>query len=193
MARILVQAAPSSPTLQTRTGRLALHAAALAGHADLVMMLLSVAPDTLTVRDSSGTSPLLSAVASGNLPLVQDILHHYPLRIQDECDDQGRNWAHLAAMTGHVSMLEEAIHHHVPMDLPDQWDHWTPLHHAVRYGRVQAVKFLLAAHADPTRRDRNGRSCTDIGKLICHPFPFTTSLSLFPDLSFLFHSHHVGP
>ncbi|RKP11542.1 ankyrin repeat-containing domain protein, partial [Piptocephalis cylindrospora] len=165
VARILLSSAPTAATLRTQTDRLPVHAAALAGHADLAINLLRAAPDTLMAKDSSGTTPLLSAVASGNLPLVQDLLHHWGLSAQKDCDVQGRNWAHLAAMTGKVSMLEEASRHGVPLDLPDIWDHWTPMHYAVRYGRLKAVSFLLAAHIDLSRRDRQGRSYRDIAKM----------------------------
>ncbi|XP_071439263.1 ankyrin repeat domain-containing protein 16-like isoform X1 [Hetaerina americana] len=155
VARCLLAAAPTLATATSRNGRTPLHTAALHARGAVVELLLAAGcpPDPL---DSCGFSPLLEAVRSGDVALVQLLaLRGAAL---GRVDASGRGGVHLAAQAGRLPMLTFLVARcGLPVD-GRAGSGMSPLHCAAREGQVSAVQRLLKLGADATARDEQGRT-----------------------------------
>ncbi|KAI7867372.1 ankyrin repeat-containing domain protein [Spinellus fusiger] len=196
---------PAAITMSTTSGRWPLQVAASLQASDsayeITALLLSQAllshQDILSHRDKSGGHLLQDAVVSHNLSLVKFLLAIGAN--PNDSDLLGRTVIHHAAMLGHTDtmVLLDTCSDCLPWDVPDEWDHWTPLMHAARQGHLETVKFLTQ-RSDKTRTDRQGRMATTIGKmflnglLFCLGFKSSVSLT-YTHVWILLHSLHVAP
>ncbi|HDS1103413.1 ankyrin repeat domain-containing protein [Stenotrophomonas maltophilia] len=85
-----------------RQRRSALHEAALAGHVEIIGVLLGAGAN-LEARDALGRTPWLEAARAGRAAVVEHLLPHKPDLVA--VDGEGRNAVQLAAMAEDVSPL----------------------------------------------------------------------------------------
>ncbi len=150
---------PASPTEQVSD---ALYIACRNGHADVVKLLLTKSPD-LAFRAYHGGTPLHWAHFSGSNDVVDllmqagadDTLRDDVLRVTPRAFGicTPANWG-----------FGDLVRRQLDRDpsLAQVLDGTSPLHEAVRGGHLDIVSMLLAAGADPTRRDRNNRTAGDL-------------------------------
>ncbi|XP_009792343.1 protein VAPYRIN-LIKE-like [Nicotiana sylvestris] len=141
------------------------------GNSHCISALIEAGAD-VNRRDSDGDSVMSLAVKSGNLDSVQvliesgytvgnsvdrflhdaaamdrvDLMEILCLGYADidlnSVDSQGRTAIHIAAIYGHVEVLQFLISVGSDPDMLDSQG-WTPLHFAANQGHVEAVDFLL--------------------------------------------------
>ena len=95
---------------------LALHAAALSGHASCVQLLLQHSAK-LDAVDSNGHTPLFRACERGHTEVVL-VLSHAGASV-DLHDNSGRSCLHWAASGGHSNICSSLLHHGLPVDSVD--------------------------------------------------------------------------
>ncbi|OIT18679.1 PREDICTED: uncharacterized protein LOC109222443 [Nicotiana attenuata] len=145
--------------------------AAKNGNSYCISALIEAGAD-VNRRDSDGISAMSLAVKSGNLDSIQvliesgytiensvdrflhdaastdrvDLMEILCLGYADidlnSIDSQGRSAIHIAAIHGHVEVLQFLVSVGSDPDMLDSQG-WTPLHFAVNQGHVEAVDFLL--------------------------------------------------
>ncbi|XP_075093907.1 protein VAPYRIN-LIKE-like [Nicotiana tabacum] len=148
-----------------------LKSAAKNGNSHCISALIEAGAD-VNRRDSDGNSVMSLAVKSGNLDSVQvliesgytidssvdrflhdaaatdrvDLMEILCLGHADidlnSVDSQGRTALHIAAIYGHVEVLQFLVSVGSDPDMLDSQG-WTPLHFAAHYGHVEAVDFLV--------------------------------------------------
>jgi ankyrin repeat protein len=107
-------------------------------------------PELLTLRLSSGESPLMAALYRGHHAVVDELV-----QLGADVD------VFAAAATGRVDALADAL------AIPDavgsySYDGWTPLHLAAFFGHFEAARRLLAAGADVRAVSRNSLANTPL-------------------------------
>lgn len=138
-----------------------LHISAMLGYEQFAVELLKLSPHLVQERDSQGASPLHLASAKGNLPIVKACLQVS----QDVCflrNMDGKNPVHVAAMMGRVNVLGEFLRvkpeaGRVILEREKQ----TILHLCVKYGQLQALKFLVGSGIFEdmvNSKDKNGNT-----------------------------------
>ncbi|EQC26531.1 hypothetical protein, variant [Saprolegnia diclina VS20] len=105
--------------------------------------------------------PMFAAptITRANLDVIHTYLsQHRPLLLWDERDDDKCSIWHLAAMRGHIQVLD--CLHAVASDGLASRDRkkQTPLHVAAQYGHVDTIKFLLQHGADALAVDKKGNT-----------------------------------
>ncbi|KAK2642444.1 hypothetical protein Ddye_024207 [Dipteronia dyeriana] len=124
-----------------------LHIASMLGHLDFVQEILNRKPELAGELDFRQSSPLHLATAKGYLEIVKKLVSINP----EMCfarDIDGRSPLHIAVVKGHVNILRELVRvrPHAARVLMDQGE--TILHGCVRYNRLEAMEFLVAAIGD---------------------------------------------
>lgn len=153
--------------------RSALHYAAMYGHAEICRRLIDVGlpPDDIDVDNctpliyatlrgsvdcvrvlledgkvSAGAPiqngdlmPLSLAARAGHLDVVVLLLQHGAPSLPNT---NGEYPIHLAAQEGHAQVCQ-LLSRHEGWDTPDKYSEWTPLFHAARYGREDALRVML--------------------------------------------------
>ncbi|XP_057977408.1 ankyrin repeat-containing protein At5g02620 [Malania oleifera] len=119
-----------------------LHIAAMRGHLEFAILLLSKNPELANEVDWLGRSPLHLAAAKGHSDVVRALLSARPKACLVR-DQDGRLPLHLAAMKGRVEVIRELI-----CALPESTHATvgrgeTVLHLCVKYGRLEALKVLM--------------------------------------------------
>lgn len=131
-----------------KSGRSALHWAAIKGHENVVELLVTVyhANIDLLTRETS-ESPLMLAVKSGNASMVQTLLN-YGAQTQTTNYD-GESALHVAATSLNADICDLLIQHGAWLELEDA-EGESPLFYAVRENSLPAVSLLLTAGASPS-------------------------------------------
>ena len=124
--------------------------AAKIGDVSQVRAIVRANPELLTLRLSSGESPLMAALYRGHRAVVDELV-----RLGADVD------VFAAAATGQLDALEAALAR------PDavhaySYDGWTPLHLAAFFGQLDAVRRLLQAGADVRAISRNSLANTPL-------------------------------
>ena len=142
-----------------------IHAAANAGHVDLLSLLLEHGADA-DDRDLIDHTPLHVASWSGKIDAGQFLLD----RGADIHARDSEDWTalHLAALRGHVEFAQMLLERGAVVDARcDQGR--TSLYRAVNGDNVQLVRLLLEHGADANARDKNGWTPSRLGSMLGQP------------------------
>ena len=157
--------------MPSKSGRLPIHTAALCNHFEIVFQLLASASSKegkqylLNSTDNGGTNLLQNLVICGNVQMVEKLIDEYNVKI-DHKDKLGREAIHYAAMIGNEKMMRLLSERGADVNLQDNWDKFTPLHHAAKEGHIDVVKYLInVCHVNTDIKDNHGKTAKDIGKL----------------------------
>lgn len=152
-----------------------LHMAVAMGNVEAVKLLLAHGADP-TLTNCAGKNSLMAAVDNSYRASIDEIVKRL-LNQPDEqvksmlagkTTDEGANVLHLAAALNLTEAMSAILEKQnalarkgvvVDLNLNTQdMNGRTPLHYAAMLGKVEAVRFLLSENADPTPRDREGRT-----------------------------------
>jgi Ankyrin repeats (3 copies) len=136
-----------------------LHVAALAGHSDILSLLIEHGAD-ISDRGEDGGTPLHRASLKGRLEAGQLLLN----RGADIDDQNDRQLTALiyAAIFGHAEFARMLLERGAMIDPRDDRGA-TPLHYAAANGRTEVVRLLLERGADPHVRDIDGNTPSEWG------------------------------
>ncbi|XP_050955330.1 ankyrin repeat and SOCS box protein 15-like [Labeo rohita] len=139
----------ASPNLASLTGHLPIHRAAFEGHYLVLKILLSVTSKTALIK--SGQSPVHSAADGGHAQCLQllidsgfDVNALLDETISDNYSDMRRSALYFAVSNGDLTCAEMLLNAGAKPDL----DPLQCLLVAVRAGRYEIVRILLASQAD---------------------------------------------
>ncbi|AWV06062.1 ankyrin [Lysobacter maris] len=132
--------------------RTALHEAVLAGHEDIITVLLAAGADPAAV-DSQGHNAVLEAARAGRLAVLEQLLQHLPRDGADEAvalDASGRNALQLACMADATTpaLIERLVELGVSPEHRDS-EGKRAVDRAAEAGRWALVAALDAAYAMP--------------------------------------------
>ena len=150
---LLQKGADKSLTTESNKSN-ALHIASQYGSVEAMEMLLSydLSPDS---RDGEGNTPLAYAAACGQIEAVNCLLKHGadPLL-------KGKNeWSilHFAAQSGNVIIIETMLSKDLDIDARGKKMGFTPLMVCIKFGQLEAAKYLLEKGADESSKTTPGR------------------------------------
>ena len=140
-----------------------MHAAALAGHADILSLLLEHNAD-VDGRGNFGQTPLHRASWNGNVEAGQCLLDHGA----DINARNNRDWTPLfpAAVEEHVEFARMLLERGASINVHDNSHRRTSLHWAVERRNIQALRLLLEHGADVNARDKSGRTPSQLGLVL---------------------------
>jgi len=105
-------------------------------------------------------------VISGNIQMVKKLVYEYNVKI-DHKDKLGREVIHHATMIGNEEMIKFLLERGANINIQDNWDKFTPLHHAAKEGYINIVKYLVnVCHANTDIKDHHERTAKDVGKVL---------------------------
>lgn len=135
-------------------GRSALHAASLAGHAEIVAMLLAAGADA-KARDEAGRTPLLDAAQSGSLAVIERLSEAHAEF--DAVDGEGRNALILASISEQATpaLLRRLLELGADPDHLDR-DGKRAIDRAAEHGRWAIVTALDPDYPLPSNVGDNG-------------------------------------
>ena len=138
--------ADSTVALTDNTEFSLLHLAAREGHLEIVRELIKNGADGNAIGVNRST-PLLLAAERGHVVLVKYLINN--LRVDVKATDEAGSCAvHVAAMHGHVQVLEQLHKAGADIRVKDK-QNYQPIHLAARAGHLGVVKFLLGLGVDP--------------------------------------------
>ena len=141
-------------------GENSLHIAASYGHVNLCKRLIRNLNFDVELTDNDGWKPLHHSARSGSYWLFK---YFADMDTDIDCENgAGLNCLHIATKNKHLDFCKELIERHkFDMDLPDD-DGWTALHHSVRNGSYELVKYFADMGADINLKDNLGMNCLHI-------------------------------
>ncbi len=136
-----------------------MHAAASAGHANILPLLTGHSAD-VEGRDTNGDTPLHRASENGKLEAGQFLLDR-------GADIEARGGVDVtalmcAAIGGHVEFARMLLERGAPIDVRGDHD-WTALHYAASNHKIQVARLLLEHGADVSARDEDGCTPSQLG------------------------------
>lgn len=143
----------------TKLGWSALYRSVICGHQDAACLLLKHGADP-NLPSKSGETPLHLAAVDGNYHLVKSLLEAGADPNLPQPD--GETALHKAAAKGKHRVCWLLLRQGADPNRPCSSNARTPLHFAVTFARVKAVKMLLSFEADPNRKDRGGNTALDL-------------------------------
>ena len=84
----------------------------------------------------------------------------------DDLNEHGDSVLILAASCGHAEIVRHLLYSGAKVNLSGR-NNWTPLHHACHVGSLEAVQYLIAAHADPVLETDQNESAMDVALSAC--------------------------
>jgi len=95
---------------------------------------------------NSISEAVLSAANENNLSALQTLIEKYSLSY-DWTHSEGFSLLHIAALRGHLEMLQYLLSKGIQVNIRDNAGH-TPLHYAAFEGNIDCVKLLVENAAD---------------------------------------------
>ncbi|EDL02359.1 ankyrin repeat and sterile alpha motif domain containing 6, partial [Mus musculus] len=105
---------------------------------------------------------------TGNFQLVKEIADEDPNHV-NLVNGDGATPLMLAAVTGHLPLVQLLVEKHADMDKQDSVHGWTALMQATYHGNKEIVKYLLNQGADVALRAKNGYTAFDLVMLLNDP------------------------
>ena len=154
VAKYLLQKGADISLTTESNKRKALHIASQYGSVEAIEMLLSYdsRPD---LRDGEGNTPLACAAACGQIEAVNCLLKHGA-----DPSLKGENgWSilHFAAQSGNVIIIETMVSKGLDIDSRGEALGVTPLMVCIKFGQLEAAKYLLEKGADESSKTTPGR------------------------------------
>ena len=138
---------PLTPNIIDYSGHTALHVAALAGHLEVVQLLLEAGIDKDTVTPL-GRTALEVAVEQSHLQIVQFLLDAGAKRERIRHPCMASYFLRAAAKSGHVELARWSLESGANIDKLVASFGNAPLHLAALFGHIEVVQLLLQAGAD---------------------------------------------
>lgn len=138
-------------------GQTPLHMAARRGATNIVDLLLGHGAD-IGQADKNGQTPLFAASQAGHVDTVKRLLANVPQDIVNQPDRRG--WTALfVSATQNAEIARMLLEAHASPNIETYTSKLTPLARAAfNDSRVEVVRHLLAAKADPNRPDADGET-----------------------------------
>ena len=145
-----------------------IHAAAFAGHANILSLLLDHGAD-LEGRGKYGGTPLHRAWWNGKVEIGQCLLDR-GANIDARADATGLDWTPLilAVINGDFESVRILLKRGASLDSRAS-SGATPLHYAVKWNDIQVMRLLLEHGADVNARDYSGKTPAQLGTALDHP------------------------
>ncbi|KAF8492403.1 hypothetical protein F5888DRAFT_1806836 [Russula emetica] len=141
-----------------------IHAAALAGQADILSLLIQHGAD-LNARNGMGQTPLFLTSKNAKLEAGQFLLNH---GADIEARNEYNNTPLIYAIYGNIEFARMLLERGAVINARCQSDK-TPLHRAAQRGRIEFVRLLLDHGADVNALDRSGNTPSELGLHYGHP------------------------
>ncbi|TVU45192.1 hypothetical protein EJB05_04668, partial [Eragrostis curvula] len=170
IVEILLDKRPELIDLTDSDGNNALHYAAQKNHPRAVEMLLSKHLELAYKRNLKNQSTLHVAAHYGSTDAIMVLLRHCP-DVAEMVDSYGGNAFHSAVTGGKLNAVKCLIRHVRPAELLNRvdLDGNTPLHLAVKMGRISSALMLLKdRRVDPCVRDRDGQTACSLVEMKLH-------------------------
>jgi ankyrin repeat protein len=138
-----------------------MHAAAIAGHADILSLLLEHGGD-VDIRGTFDFTPLHQASKCGGVEAVRRLLDGgADINVRSDYD-----WTplHLAALNGHIELARMLLECGASINNVQNYLGETPLHLAVQREKVQVVRLLLEHGADVNVRSKYHRTPSQLAE-----------------------------
>ena len=141
-----------------------IHAAAFAGQADILSLLIQHGADK-NGRGNGGNTPLFLATRNATLEAGQFLLNH---GADIDARNIHNNTALIYAIMGNIEFARMLLERGAVINARCRYD-MTPLHWAVQRERTEFVRYLLEHGADVNARDVNGDTPSELGSR--HGYP----------------------
>jgi hypothetical protein len=135
-----------------------IHAAALAGQADILSLLIQHGADE-NGRGIGDNTPLFLATGNATLEAGQVLLSH---GADIDARNRHNNTALIYAIMGNIEFARMLLERGAAINARCRYD-MTPLHWAVQRRRTEFVRILLEHGADANARDENGITPSQLG------------------------------
>ena len=154
VAKYLLQKGADISLTTESNKRKALHIASQYGSVEAIEMLLSYdsRPD---LRDGEGNTPLACAAACGQIEAVNCLLKHGADPFLK--GENGWSILHFAAQSGNVIIIETMLSKGLDIDSRGETLGFTPLMVCIKFGQLEAAKYLLEKGADESSKTTPGR------------------------------------
>ena len=141
----IVKTCPASIKLPDNTGQNAIHQAAKTGNTEIFNYLITRADtEDIHAQDESNGNTALHLAANRGHEEIVEVLLNVSDRILDIKNNDLSNAAHLAALSGHLSVLKQIIRRKSYTMFELGCEDSTPLHFALHNGRIECVNWLLS-------------------------------------------------
>lgn len=166
-AKILLSQPSIEIDLQDERGATALIYAAENGYTDIVEVLLERDADTEALEVGTRGTALMRAIDYNAIPTVKLLLQNGANVHHKDCFDRGM--LHGAACNGRSEIIEILLEFDPTLDINMQdVNGKTTLHDVARLGNENTAKVLLDHGADPTIKDKFGRTPIRIAREVNH-------------------------
>ena len=155
----------NDPLLQYLTGNTSLHIFCKLGAYGDVRRLLTEGVD-INSRDPNGDTPLLTALLTGNMTVVRELLNYQSeTNILDvNCQNNVQSTPlHIASARGDMELVQALITRNANINAQNEYGA-TPLHFASLNGRLEIVKQLLNSGADIYIKNSKGETAIEIAQ-----------------------------
>jgi len=151
--------AGADPNSTNEEGNGAVHVAACYGKSKILRLLLDSGANP-NLKGRGGQTPLHFSTRNKRPICVDTLLEN--AANPNVADSKGRTPLHCAAFSGSCETIVPLILGGAKIDQPSESEGMTPLHFAALKGRRLVLNILLDQGADPTQKDKNGKTPLDI-------------------------------
>ena len=165
LAEHLIAAHPEHVSARGGSQITPMHAAALAGQADILSLLIQHGVD-VNNRGRTGCTPLFLALENARLEAGQFLLNHgVDINSRNDVNNTALIYA---TMRGNIEFTRMLLEREAMITVQCQSD-MTPLHWAAGRGGIDVARLLLEHGADINARDKDGNTPAQLGSRSGHP------------------------